>query len=284
MNDETLKELKILLKNVKQLVKNIEAYEKLRDNPTENAFYMERQMATISKSVDALPDFPVKKSLSTWMSSMRKEIEKAKEDFRFQFGQRLKTSLEQEGLKMRGQYPLLRFGLFTLKLNFEFGEAALFFGPEVDKIRSGIALNAETIMVEVRKYYKDIRTPKFDANAMLNDLQAAYQRCLLLTNKSAGEKILIGDVLREFVLIKQPKQFIIDARKEHYRAYPRMKLCYMLYRLKDSGIAQQNMRLHVATFDATVDKSRSFWIPENEDGEGTYYEYISFGAPQAGQQ
>jgi len=166
-------------------------------------------------------------------------------------------------------------------LNFEFGEATLFFGPEVDKIRSKIPLNAETIMVEVRRQYEGIRTPKFDATRMLNDLQTAYQRCLRLANKTSGEKILVGDVLREYVFIKQPKQFVIDARKDNYRAYPRMKLCYMLYQLKKAGIAQ-NMRLYVATFDATVDKSRSFWIPENEDGEGTYYEYVSFGISQAG--
>jgi hypothetical protein len=281
MSDEILRELKIFLKNVKQLTKYIEDYEKLRSNPIENAFRMERQMAAISKSADALPEFGAKNALSTWMDSMGKEIENAKEDFRFQFGQRLKILLEQEGIKMRGQYPLLRFGLFTLKLNFEFGEATLFFGPEVDKIRSKIPLDAETIMVEVRKQYEGIRTPKFDATRMLNDLQTAYRRCLRLANKTSGEKILVGDVLREYVFIKQPKQFVIDARKDNYRAYPRMQLCYMLYQLKKSGIAQ-NMRLYVATFDATVDKFRSFWIPENEDGEGTYYEYISFGISQAG--
>lgn len=281
MSDEILRELKVFLKNVKQLTKHIEDYEKLRSNPIENAFLMERQMAAISKSVGALPEFGAKNALSSWMDSMGKEIENAKEDFRFQFGQRLKILLEQEGIKMRGQYPLLRFGLFTLKLNFEFGEATLFFGPEVDKIRSKIPLNAETIMVEVRKQYEDIRTPKYDATRMLNDLQTAYQRCLRLANKTSGEKILVGDLLREYVFIKQPKQFIIDPCKDNYRAYPRMKLCYMLYQLKKAGIAQ-NMRLYVATFDATVDKSRSFWIPENEDGEGTYYEYIAFGTSQAG--
>ena len=50
----------------------------------------------------------------------------------------------------------------------------------------------------------------------------------------------------------------------------------MLYLLKKSNLLEKGIRLHVATFDATVDKIHSIWILENEDGEGTHYSQISF--------
>ncbi len=52
-----------------------------------------------------------------------------------------------------------------------------------------------------------------------------------------------------------------------------------LYRLKKSevhAIENHIVKLSVATFDATTEKKRSLWVPDNEQGDGTYYSYLSF--------
>jgi hypothetical protein len=257
-------------------MKLLNGYEKTRTQPVENAYLLEKKIAEIEKSAAALPDPQLHSALNTWLKAEREAIGKSKEDFRFQFGQQLKNMFQKDGIKIRGQYPRLRIGLFTLKLNFEFGEAILFFGPEVEKLKSKIPLEPQTIHTIVRQYDQSMRDDPFDPQKVFDELFVAYQRCMEFAGKPAGEKVRITDVLREYVFLKQPKQFVVDPSRRHFREYSRIKLSFMLYRLKTADVGARGIHFHVATFDSTVDKLRSFWIPDNDAGEGTHYEYISF--------
>jgi hypothetical protein len=271
--------LKTLTKHSKKLIQLLSAYEKARVQPVDNAYGLEKKIAEIEKIAAQISENAVSQELNAWIQSEKAMTIKHKDDFRFQFGQQLKSMFEKDGLKIRGQYPLLRIGLFTLKLNFEFGEATLFYGPEVEKLKSKIPLQPQAICDIVRQCEKDMKDEHFDGQKVSDDLYAAYQRCLRLFGKPAGEKVRITEVLKEYVFLIQPKQFNVDPSRGHYREYSRLKLSYMLYRLKLTDIDVHGMHLHVATFDSTIDKLRSLWIPDNEEGEGTHYEYISFETP-----
>jgi hypothetical protein len=273
---EIIDGLKILTKQASKLIKLMNAYEKVRAQPVENAYMLEKKVAEIEKTKSLLPDGALQDIFGIWLESEKATISKLKDDFRFQFGQQIKDMFQKDGIKIRGQYPLLRIGLFTLKLNFEFGEATLFFGPEVEKLKSKIPLQPQVIHSVVQKYKRNMQDASFDANKAYDDLYAAYRRCLEVSGKPDWAKVRITEVLKEYVFLKQPKQFIIDPSSGHFREYSRIKLSYMLYRLKNADIGARGMRFQVATFDATMDKLRSFWIPDNEEGEGTHYEYISF--------
>ena len=254
------------------------AYDKIKDHPVENAYLVEKRIFEIEKVLADIPDHQVPRNIDDWLQSEKSKISKFKDDFRFQLGQQLKSMFEKDGIAIRGQYPVLRIGLFTLKLNFEFGEAILFYGPEVEKLKSKISLQPQAIYDAVRQYDQDMRKGIDNEQRLLDDLYAAYLRCLKFTEKPTGEKVRITEVLKEYVFLIQPKQFNADPSRGNYREYSRLKLSFMLYRLKGADIDAKGMRFHVATFDATVDKLRSFWIPDNEEGEGTHYEYISFEA------
>ncbi len=258
----------------------LQDYEKLLTDPVANAYLIQKKFSEVEKKIAALSASDLDARLSEWQSSEQAKIEKAKDDFRFQFGQQLRESFEKEGIKLRGQYPLLRVGMFTLKLNFDLGEATLFFGPEVEKLRSRIALHPQSVHDAVKEYDAQMRSGT-EMETAYEDVLGAYGRCLAVAGRARGEKVPIVDVLKEYVFLKQSRGFALDARRENFRGYPRIALCYMLYALRMKKAAEQGMRLHVATFDATVDKSRSFWVPDNEDGDGTHYEYISF-EPQNG--
>lgn len=252
------------------------AYEKARAEPVNNAYVLEKKIAEIEKAVTALPDIEQTKTLQSWLHKQREEIEKLKEDLRFQFGQELTAVFVKEGKTLRGQYPVLRVGLYTLRVDFEFGEANLFFGPEVEKIKSKIPMQPQAIYHVIKKFDHDIKDGPFEPEKIYDDILAAYGRCLSIADKSFGDKVLITEVLKEYVFLKQPKKLMIDATKKNFREYSRMKLSYMLYRLKNTNVIEHGMRFHVATFDATTDKLQSLWIPDNEEGDGTYYEYLSF--------
>lgn len=226
-----------------------------------------------------LPELGAKelvKDLAEWLVEEKKNIDGFKEEFRIKFGQELSALFAREGKKIRGQYPVLRVGLYTLKIDFQFGSVTLFFGPEVEKIKSKIPLQSGTVFETVKKFDENLQTHKMTVTEIYETLHQAYKRRLVLTGQSFGEKVLIVKVLNEFVLLRQSKKFLIDPQKSNFREYPRVTLSYLMYFLKKSEFFEKNIRLHVATFDATVDKINALWIPENDEGEGTHYSYISF--------
>jgi hypothetical protein len=273
---EIIDSLKKLTEHTSKLIKLMRAFEKARAEPVGNAYLLEKKITEIDKAVSALPEIEQTRTLHKWLHKRREEVEKLKEDLRFKFGQELTVLFKKEGKTLRGLYPVLRLGLYTLRIDFEFGEAQLFFGPEIEKIRSKIPLQPHIIHQMIMKCDNDIRGGSFEPDKIFNDILAAYQRCLSITNKSFGDKVLITEVLKEYVFLKQPKKLMIDATRKNFREYSRMKLSYMLYRLKNSYAIEHGMRFHVATFDATTNRLQSLWVPDNEEGDGTHYEYLSF--------
>ncbi|UCG29381.1 MAG: hypothetical protein JSV53_07615 [candidate division WOR-3 bacterium] len=280
MDDNLIQSLKTLARSTARLATMMRDYSKLKDDVVENAYLMEKKVTAIAVLVDNLLSSELKGSISKWLDSERKEVDRAKDEFKFQFGSRLKDLLKSDGLQVRGQYPLLRFGIYTLKLNFELGEATLFFGPEVEKIKSKIPLQPGTIHDIVVKSERDLKVDRSELESLGRDLRTAYERCLKRDGSAYGGKVLITDVLKEYVFMKQPKKFTVDARRENFREYPRAKLSLMLFRLRNIGVVAHGMHLHVATFDATVDRAKTIWVPDNDEGAGTYYEYVSFEHPQ----
>ncbi|MDH4211805.1 MAG: hypothetical protein OEV79_10215 [candidate division WOR-3 bacterium] len=276
MTNNLIQSLEMLSKKSIKLLKAMREYMKLNERPVENAYILEKKMMTISSLVEDLSPSDIKGSLLAWLDSQRKEIEQGKDEIKFQFGNRLRELCKTGGIEVRGQYPLLRLGLHTLKLNFELGEATLYFGPEIEKIRTKIPVQAEVIYDMVIKHRRDISTDDAELDELARDIQLAYERCARRDGKVYGEKILIMDVLQEYVFMKQSKKFAVDARRQNFREYPREKMSFMLYQLRSYGNAARGMHLQVATFDATVDKAKALWVPEDEEGAGTHYEYITF--------
>ena len=258
------------------MTKLLNKYDKIRSKPVDNAYLLEKNLQMIERCLSELAVKELVKDLTEWVVKEKKKIDGRKEEFRIKFGQELTALFAQEGKKIRGQYPTLRMGIYTLKIDFEFGSVELFFGPEVERIKSKIPLQAVTVFETVKKFDKDLHALKMTAADMYETLHEAYKRRLIMTGQSFGEKTPIMKVLSEFVLLQQSKQFLIDPQKSKFRGYSRVTLSYLMYFLKRSEFFEKNIRLHVATFDATVDKINTLWILENDEGEGTHYSHISF--------
>jgi hypothetical protein len=265
-----------MTKTTRSIAVMMKKYSDLTADPIENVYLMERHVRSMEKKINALPEGSVKDELKKWFDDEAKRIEDNKEEFKIQFGKKLRSLFQEKHMETRGQYPLLRVGLYTLKLDFEFGQAILYFGPEVEKIASRISLHPQAVFKSVYAFDGELRTLERSPEEYFQDIHEAYGRTVRVQKKDMGDKVLISEVLKEFILMQQPKKFVADPQKSHFKDFSRVKLAYLLYQVKIWGATEHGLRFHVATFDATTDKVQSLWIPENDHGEGTHYAMISF--------
>ncbi len=272
--------LKELVRRAQQVVKRIDGYQVLLKEPVANAYERARLLAEIEKLVAGFPEGELRQKLQAWLDSERAQVEEAKSEFRFEFGKRLIAGLEGSGLAVRGQLPLLRVGLFTIRADFERGRATVFWGPEIEQIKSGVPLEPLGLARLVRSYQESLKAKGVrEPEEFLARLLAAYRRRCTAEGLAEGERVLLSDLLAELVLLSQPESFRVNPVRENFVEYPRIRFSYDLYLLKRSGVravAGQELRLTVANFDATAKKSRALWVPDSEEGDGTYYSYIAF--------
>ncbi len=184
-------------------------------------------------------------------------------------------------MAVRGQLPLLRVGLFTVRADFEAGRATIFWGPEVEKLKSGLSLAPAGLAATLRKWNERLKQKSVEPAKLGQRLHAAYRRYCGLGGLPDGTRVFLLDLLSELVLLMQPESFRLNPAQEKFVEYPRVRFSYDLFRLKQAGafiVGDAQLKLHVANFDATTEKAKALWVPNSEDGEGTHYSYISFSS------
>ncbi|MEO0092849.1 MAG: hypothetical protein ABIK67_01135 [candidate division WOR-3 bacterium] len=271
--------LKEVSKKSQVLAKRIESYLKTKESAGKEFSLIEKRLNEIKKILADYPCVEIKTNLSTWLTAEAEALKTIKDEFRYKFGSELRDLLAKDGIALKGQLPVLRVGFYTLKLDFELGFATLFWGPEIQTIKSKIPLSVPTIYETIHSFNERIKRHLTPPKDFLKNLIRAYERYTKLNNIPAGEKVLLIDLLSELVLLSQPASFRADPAKDKFREYSRIQFSYDLYNLKQREnfvIGKHRLRLGVATFDATTDKTKSIWVPDNEQGDGTFYSYLVF--------
>jgi hypothetical protein len=197
------------------------------------------------------------------------------------------AGLEGSGMSVRGQLPVLRVGLYTLRVDFDAGSATAYWGPEIEKLRSGMRLEPAELARTLWKWDESLKAKATAPERLLRSLRAAYRRNLAVHGLAEGTRVFLLDLLGELVLLLQPESFRLNPSQEKFVEYPRVRFSYDLYRLRQSGsfaVGHAHMKLHVANFDATTEKAKALWVPDNESGEGTHYSYVSFSDEGPGAQ
>lgn len=267
--------LRRLNKDCRTLIKMLADYEKDQSRTDISPYERERKLEKISRIADRLPDFEGRKKICDWINQEHKSLTAAKDEFRFDFGRRLKELLSSRGWEIRGQYPRLRIGLYTVIVNFEFGRAEIWLGPEILKIKPNLPLTPDAIVENIQRLDADYRTSPFNAEAFGQDLRTAYERALLVGSRNFGDKLPLMTVLQEYVFLQQEPKFYVDPRREHFREFNRFMLAMILYRFMKTEFSA-TVRFQVATFDATSNPQKALWVPSDDEGNGTYFGQISF--------
>lgn len=264
-----------------RLARSLADYQSLLAEPVKNAFARDAALARLARAVADFPDVAVKAQLAEWLKSEQAAVDAHKDEFRYDFGRDLVAALEGSGLAVKGQLPQLRIGLFAVDADFDAGKATVYWGPRVEKLKSGLKLDPVELAQTLREWRGRLADKAVSPQKLLELLHSAYRRHVLLNNLGPGARVFLSDILAEVVLLVQPPGFRVNPVQEKFVEYPRVRFSYDLFRLKESGVFEHAgavLKLHVANFDATTEKSRALWVPDNEAGDGTHYSYLSFAA------
>ena len=262
-----------------KLARRLVAYRGLLSDPVNNVHIRARAIAELSGAIQAFPDSDVRSQLTEWCRNESAAIEQSRAEFRFEFGRQLVAGLEGSGMTIKGQLPLLRVGLFTARVDFEAGTATIFWGPEIEKLKSGLKLAPGELAATLKKWNERLRLKSVEPAKLAVRLHAAYRRFCGLGGLNEGTRVFLLDLLSELVLLMQPEGFRLNPTQDRFVEYPRVRFSYDLFRLRQAGafaVGEVQLKLHVANFDATTEKAKALWVPNNEDGDGTHYSYISF--------
>jgi hypothetical protein len=271
--------LRSLSDQSQRLARRLAAYRDLLADPVNNVHARARAFARLSEAIQAFPDSEVRQRLVDWQRQELHAIEEGRAEFRFVFARQLVAGLEGSGMTAKGQLPLLRVGLFTVRADLDAGSATIFWGPEVEKLKSGLDLAPAGLATMLRKWNERLRQKSVEPSRMAERLHAAYRRFCGLEGLGAGTRVFLVDLLSELVLLMQPESFRLNPAQEKFIEYPRVRFSYDLFRLKQAGafaVGDAQLKLHVANFDATTEKAKALWVPDNEEGDGTHYSYVSF--------
>lgn len=272
--------LKEVAVQAQALSKRLIAYQRFLTAPVDNAYEREKLLGEIEEKVKAFPPGELQERLLNWLNDERALVAQAIEEFRFEFGRKLFTALEGSGLVVKGQLPFLRIGFFSVRADFTTGRATIFWGPEIERLKSGVPLEPFALAKTVRGYQESlvkggIREPE----RFLFNLWQAYQRVIRAKGLNDGERVFLVDLLGELVILMQSESFRVNPTRDNFKEYPRIRFSYDLYLLRSSSVRMVQgwqIKLSVANFDATGEKAKALWVPDTPEGEGTYYSYISF--------
>jgi hypothetical protein len=282
--DEVLGRMKQDARLVNPLARRIRDYERQAGSGEGNAHVLDKALQQIRKLMDGLSASENRQNLEQWYNRQLELVRQMKDEFRYRFGNELKAAVAQQGLELQGQFPKLHAGLYAVNVDFETGNAAIFWGPEIERIRSRIALSAPEIARFIAGFDQRLKKQEFRPEIFLRAVNDAYELRRSELNVAAGSRVYLVELLAAITFARQPKKFAVNPNRENFQEYSRIQFGFDLYRLKQSGklaLEESQLQLSVATFDSTTEKSKSIWVPDNETGAGTYYSYISF-VPKTG--
>lgn len=177
-------------------------------------------------------------------------------DYRQTFGRNLERELKNIGFGLRGQYPLLNTGMYTLDVDFDTSKVGIWYGPMQEKLASR-KLSAIDVVKELHSQHKQITEHDFDDDTFIRTL-----------HDIVGDRASVSEVTSKFI----ERNVYGTKTKKTVRAC----LSYDLHRLKTRIVDDMELSLVTATRAYTQRKSDFLWIPTNDQGQGMYVSHIRF--------
>jgi hypothetical protein len=232
-----------------------------------------RKTLTSTPFIELLGETSLYNEIKNFCEQEQQKVNKFKEEFHFGLGTQLKELFAGFG-ELKGQLPVLRIKFYTIRFDFSNGETIIWWGPEKEMVKK-VSLEPETICQTIKSFDDALIVFWENSVDFTNIVKSAYQRYIKINNLESGTKIGLLEILTECVMLMQSQTFKSDPTKSHFTDYSRIQYSFDLFKMKTTA-PQQNFQLTVATFAITEDRTKSLWVPDNEQGDGTYYQSIAF--------
>ncbi len=264
-------------RNLRNMRKAIRTIERLTENePSNNIYKMKQELMKIEKILKQtrLTDL-IEEDVEQRIRPVKSEMPGWEEQANRSFGQRLEDTLEQVEFELSGNYPLLKVLFYTLEVKLYNNNVTIWYGPQQEQLDACKPI-PEVVAKKLQASHKKITSRNFDDETFLLHLFEAYKATAHRHKKKIGDSIPVSDIILEYALLTQNKNFKINPVKSSYREYGRVFFSYDLYRLTQRTIEDHVLSLVTATRAYTTRRSGFLWIPSNERGDGTYISHIKF--------
>lgn len=268
---EQLRAVKKRLESTTTLLKEIGHLEQSLPNQLPK---FKAKLDQLNKAVDALGQYTAHslyENLCALVGQYRDILLQAQEDLKKQLGVALQRELEEKGFSLSGHYPDLRVGLFTLEVNFDSQRAILWYGPKQERLAQ-CQLGAQEITGTIQKAFQQLGS-QLEAKDFIEKLKQAYIRA---RKNQTNDRVPIIEVLSELAYVLQSSAFHLDPRRENYRGYSRADFSFDLFRMREV-LRSAKLKLVVATRAYTRQRRDFLWVPDNDQGQGTFYSHLQLG-------
>ncbi len=226
-----------MLQSITKLVKTIET---LEENPAGNMRRIEKYLGDMQKVTASLPSSSeTRQMVESWLSRYLDRLNTRKEEIQHTFGAELESVLKAKGFELKGQYPELKAGFYTLEVDFTKGEITIWYGHKQEIMGKAPVLPSD-VAKQMDRIDKELRGRPLKEDVFIKRLHEAYLRVLSKMGNKEGEHVPILEVLAEYVFLEQDKRFFTDPRKEFFKGYSRAFFSYDLYRLKQRRLLGGN--------------------------------------------
>jgi hypothetical protein len=270
----TMSEEERYLKNMRKAIRTIE---RLTENePSNNIYKIKQELMKVEKILKQtrLTDL-IEEDVEQRLRPVKSEMPGWEEQANRSFGQRLEDVLEQVDFELSGNYPLLKVLFYTLEVKLYNNNVTIWYGPQQERLDNCKPI-PEVVAKKLQASHKKITMRNFDDETFLLHLYEAYKATAHRSEKTIGDSMPVSDIILEYALLTQNKNFKINPVKSSYREYGRVFFSYDLYRLNQRTVEDHVLSLVTATRAYTRRRSGFLWIPSNERGDGTYISHIKF--------
>ena len=272
MDGSKLERLIIFYRKIGDILRIMNEIKKLDESRAANLRALKARTEKIITICAVLDDSTIVKEFSAEIDAYQQTLVQSEQSLVDEFGVRLEGLLQSRQVTLSGQYPNLRAGLFTIKMDVKNWQVTLWYGPEQERLEK-CPLDAVTVANRISAQL-DTLGAQLAPKQYMEILSNVYKKVRL--EPSSDETVPIIQLLPEMALALQDKAFLKDPNKENYIPYSRADFSFDLFKFKQCNQTDLPIlvQLTVAARAHTTDKSKYLWIPDDLKGNGSTYSHI----------
>ncbi|MCD6319351.1 MAG: hypothetical protein J7M03_01585 [Candidatus Desulfofervidaceae bacterium] len=208
-----------------------------------------------------------------FLNQVQGEIAGQKEAYKTRLGSMLAAELPE--IKIVGQLPRLKVGLFTLEFLLAKNEVKIWYGPQYELVQK-VNLTKADLASTLKELHKKLDSEGQKGEVLVSSLWQAYKRILAERELNLGTPVSIKDIFPYLIWLQQKDDFWLHPKRNRFKEYSRMQLSFDLFRTPQRTYKDYEFRLIIASREQTRNKADFLWVPVNWQGEGYCFAAISF--------